>query len=275
MPHGSISSLSAKISVSSQLEFISFTTASIWQGGESNKTINLYTADNKIGNFNIGAINVKVKNDANSVGEESVLIYDVKFYDNNFSEITVSNSSSNIKLTSINNYLASLSISSGTLSPSFDKNVTNYSASVSVDNVIINALTEDNKATISGIGNKKLDIGENNYKIVVTSEYGSTREYNLSITRIKTEAEKKDNSSNSNNNKKTINPNSDETKTLSTNNKLKSLKVTGYDIKFLENTYDYSIDIDSDIDKVEVIAVPQDNKAKVIIETEFYSKFPF
>lgn len=61
----------------------------------------------------------------------------------------------------------------------------NYTLEVSnnVESLNIKAIAEDNKATVTGAGNHKINIGENNIKIVITSESGSKNTINLKINR--------------------------------------------------------------------------------------------
>ncbi len=81
---------------------------------------------------------------------------------------------------SSNNNLSSLSISPGTLTPAFSKDVTTYNASVdsSCTRLIVSANAEDSKATIS-IWGAALDPGDNTTKITVTAENGTKKVYTI------------------------------------------------------------------------------------------------
>lgn len=86
------------------------------------------------------------------------------------------------------NSLASLKLSSGTLSPSFKYNVTKYTATVGydVDKVVVSAKTSNEKATIESVtddGNVNLKVGENTIKIVVKAENGVKATYTIVVTR--------------------------------------------------------------------------------------------
>ncbi len=89
------------------------------------------------------------------------------------------------KLSSTNNNLASLSVDNGTLNPNFNKDTTKYTASVdsSIDKINVTAITEDNKASLTGDGEHNLNFGENTIKVVVTAEDNSTKEYEIVVTR--------------------------------------------------------------------------------------------
>lgn len=101
---------------------------------------------------------------------------------NQTSNKNTSNSNNNTNK-SANNYLSSLSIDGYSLNPSFNKNTTNYSISVpnNVRNINIKATLDDNKASLSGTGNKSLVEGINKFSIIVRAENGNTKTYNLSV----------------------------------------------------------------------------------------------
>lgn len=90
-----------------------------------------------------------------------------------------SNSSNDL---STNNNLKSLTVDGYTLKK-IDNN--NYELDVQKDvtNVNIKAEAEDSKAKISGIGLQKLQIGENNIEVIVTSESGSENKILIKINR--------------------------------------------------------------------------------------------
>ena len=82
--------------------------------------------------------------------------------------------------------LSSLEVEGQTLSPEFNSNVTNYNVEVlnAVDNVNIIAKANDTNASISGAGNQAVNVGANNFNIVVTAQDGTTNKtYSINITR--------------------------------------------------------------------------------------------
>lgn len=99
----------------------------------------------------------------------------------NNSSTPSSNSSTTNKTFSTNNYLKSLSVDNKTLSPDFNKDTLEYTVIFNEEDEIIkiNAEKEDDKATIAGLGEQKLDLGKNKYEITVTSEKGTTRTYTI------------------------------------------------------------------------------------------------
>lgn len=86
-----------------------------------------------------------------------------------------------------NAFLKNLSVSGGyTLDQTFNKNDENYSLTVpnSAARILVSAETEDVNATLQGAGYVDLKTGDNNIKITVTAEDGTTKKnYTLKVTR--------------------------------------------------------------------------------------------
>lgn len=80
----SVSSLSARIGLSDNLELVSFTTDEIWEGDGENGDIQLYTAENKTSLFSVGNFVVRVKEGAEFNSSESITLSNIKFYDEEF-----------------------------------------------------------------------------------------------------------------------------------------------------------------------------------------------
>ena len=83
-----------------------------------------------------------------------------------------------------NNYLKSITLSSGTLN--FDKDIFEYKINVDYNTkeLLISAIAEEKTSTVEVVGNKELVVGENIYKIKVLAENKSERIYTI-ITSIK------------------------------------------------------------------------------------------
>ncbi len=91
--------------------------------------------------------------------------------------------------------LSALTISQGTLSPSFSSSVTAYTASVAnnVASMTVTPTASDSDATLtvngasvssgSASGTIDLDIGANSIKVVVTAENATTKTYTITVTR--------------------------------------------------------------------------------------------
>ena len=149
----------------------------------------------------------------------------------------------NVKVTvphvaSSNNLLGSLSITGGTLNPSFNAVVTEYSATVNAASTTVNAACSDpNARGVSGTGNRNLNYGNNRIDVVCTAENGDAKTYTINITRP-------DN--------------------RSTNNFLKSLSVEGATLSpaFNKNTTTYSIP-QVDVASITINASAEDSKAVI------------
>lgn len=87
---------------------------------------------------------------------------------------------------SADNSLASLSLSSGTLSPAFQYNVTSYTAEVAnnVTSVAVSAKPSNAGATVESVtGGENLSVGKNTIQVVVKAENGVTATYTITVTR--------------------------------------------------------------------------------------------
>lgn len=89
---------------------------------------------------------------------------------------------------SSNNYLKSLSVGTGTLTPEFYRETYEYTVEFGEDvnlyelaNIELSAQTEDSRAKVEGTGTIDLVDGENSIKINVTAENGSVRTYTVKV----------------------------------------------------------------------------------------------
>ena len=94
---------------------------------------------------------------------------------------------------SSNANLASIKLSSGSLSPAFNPNTTDYNVTVKydVDSITITGAVADGKATYIGGGTFALEVGDNKKTLTVTAEDGTKKSYTINIKRM-TEQETKD-----------------------------------------------------------------------------------
>ena len=121
-----------------------------------------------------------------------------------------------------------------------------------VESVNVYAKTQDTKARItSGIGNHNLDIGNNNINVIVTAEDGSTQTYTINVTREeKAEEVVEDNP----------------TSQIEQNEyDLKKLEIKGYKLspEFSGNTYEYKLNVNSDVTELEVITEGLNDKINI------------
>ena len=92
------------------------------------------------------------------------------------------------------NYLKSLSVDNGSLSPTFYRGITEYTVDTSdvvdkttLSSINVSGVTEDDGATVKGLGKIDLNYGDNTIKIVVTAKDKSTRTYTIKVNRPKIE----------------------------------------------------------------------------------------
>lgn len=85
------------------------------------------------------------------------------------------------------NYLTSLTLSTGTLSPTFNKETEFYEVEVpyKTNNISVLATAEDKNAQVIGAGNYDLEVGENVIVVTVTGQDGKIRDYQVLVTRKK------------------------------------------------------------------------------------------
>ena len=83
-----------------------------------------------------------------------------------------------------NNNLSSLSVEGADLSPSFNKDITEYQATLPVDTTKakIIATAQDSKASITGAGEVDVVDGINKIEIIVTAEHGEKKKYVINLT---------------------------------------------------------------------------------------------
>ena len=153
----------------------------------------------------------------------------------NYKEITVTSESGKNKVYTIiitrtpndNTYLKNLTVSEGTLSPSFEKTNNNYSVTVpyETEEILVDGLLEDDTSIVSGLDKYKLDVGDNKINIVVTSEKGTINTYTVTVTREDI-----------------------------VSSKLKLLEVENYELnqEFNEDVYDYQTTIDYEMTSLQL-----------------------
>lgn len=164
------------------LEFISGDSA---QGGAGSIRINSDSLSDEV-----WAYTLKFK--ALKPGETSIKVNTWEIYDVDSKAATLSKQgSSKVTITgeatsSSNANLSSLRISPGNLSPEFNTDITEYTATVGgeVEKIAISAATEEPNATVAISGNVELSIGDNELICTVTAQDGQTvKAYKMVITK--------------------------------------------------------------------------------------------
>ena len=140
-----------------------------------------------------------------------------------------------------NNYLKSLTLSNGNIN--FKKTTTEYNIDVTkdIDKITIEATLEDSKSSFeNGFGPRtsNLLLGNNTIYIKVKSESGQVKTY-------------------------TLNNNRDDGR--DSDSSLKNIKLSSGKLKFNKDTLEYKVTVEYNIDKMQIEATPNSEKAKVTI----------
>ena len=249
--------VSLKVQTGSNITFKSFTPSSVWQGDGEDGNVDLYTANDILGKYDIGTLNLNVESLYQGL-DTSITLYSVSVYDRDGKETKLDNYTKKIRIASNDNTLSSLNITSGLLNPNFSSNITTYSATVNTDRITINATANNDKAKVEGdIGTKKLNYGNNTFKINVLSESQETKTYTININRLNNGNTTTNNSGNTNNQSNNVQK--------SSNNYLKDIKLSYGNITLENDKFEYDINIPYDIDSIDVNAITEDSNAKVEI----------
>lgn len=143
---------------------------------------------------------------------------------------------------STNNDLASLSLSSGTLSPAFSASTLSYTAQVpnSVTSLTVAALASDGEATVVVNGGQTLAVGANSITVAVTSKSGAVKTYTVTVTRAPA---------------------------VSTNNNLASLSLSAGTLSplFTQENTSYTASVANSVTTVTVAATAADTGATVVV----------
>lgn len=131
------------------------------------------------------------------------------------------------------------------INPDFNKDIKEYYLIVdeSVDKLDITAIASNKEADVKITGNENLKMGLNKIKILVTSEDKTqNKEYVINVTKTKNQNEAEAD--------------------------LENLAIENYELspEFDRNITNYSAEVSNDTEKLNVLAIPSDIKAKVEVE---------
>lgn len=128
------------------------------------------------------------------------------------------------------------------ITPDFSQDILEYYLVVdeTVDNIDITAIPESKKAEVAIEGNKKLKMGLNTIEITVSLN-GNSKTYKINVTKTRNEAD--------------------------ANTNLETLAIEYYTLEpeYYSNITDYHIEISSTENSVNILAIPEDEDAKVKI----------
>ncbi len=218
-----------------------------------NKSTASYTArynDGKAKAFSYMKVKFKVK--SMNVGDSTTIsitnLKGTKVVNGSSSSATGSASKITLQVKSTNNNLSNLTVDSKTIN-GFKSSTTSYKMTVenSVSKVTIGATAADNTAKVSGTGTKNLSIYNNIIRVTVTSAAGKTKTYTITIVRKDADGY---------------------AGARSSDNKLKSLTIEGYEIPFDAATKEYELSVKNEVTKLNVEAIANDSDAKVEITND-------
>ena len=144
--------------------------------------------------------------------------------------------------------LSSLKIPNATISPKFDKNVTDYTTTIQdITEVTVNAISSDPNSKISISDNyKNLQKGDNEIKITVTAEDGkNSKTYKIKVT-LK------------------LTPTDEEL--LKASSALENIKIKGFNLDFAKELKKYNLIVPYKIKKLDIDADAENPKAIVQID---------
>ena len=141
-----------------------------------------------------------------------------------------------------NTSLKGITLSSGTLSPVFSADTLEYKVSVdtNVEKMSIDVSKEDNQKVSGLVKDAKLAFGDNTFSIKVTSESGKSKTYKIVVNRA-------DNRSN--------------------NALLGSITIDNGKLNFDRNVFMYDVRVLNEVSTINVVATPEDSKAKVEVDS--------
>lgn len=266
-----INGLKIKYNINEDITYNQITKTNNWHTHYDTKTgIILSKSNNQTLNEEVATFSLTMPNLSTIKSEYTISLTDIEASDTNYNLLSANDVSATIKIVSDDNTLSNLTITNANLSPTFNKDKTEYKATTTKDTTTITATPSNAEAKVSGdVGIQKLNYGANIFTITVTSPLGTTKNYNITITRplpSNTITESKDKN---NNESKTSQNNSSKDITnqpKSSDASLKSLTIKNYNIDFKSNIYTYNLTVSNKIKDIEINAVPNNPNSKVVID---------
>ena len=157
----------------------------------------------------------------------------------------------NGQVLSSNNYLQSITLSAGNLTPEFYRETFEYTVENLEENITeleVSALAEDERASISGLGKVSLEPGENRIQLGVTAENGNVREYIIVVNR-----------------KQNLQESDLRLQTLEINKINKEGEFSKLDINFDKDKFEYEATVEEDISDLDINATVE--RKGIIVET--------
>lgn len=176
--------ISAKYAVSEGLQFVEFI-SDTWDVYTSDEDgFVLVNLDGVTGENIVGTVKYSVPADAVDNEIYKIELVDATIGDGAEGSKTFENVYDEVRILSDINTLDEITLSSGTLNESFDKDVNDYTANIDNDKITIKVdVTDENSKVTGDVGEVNLHYGTNELNIVVTSETGIENTYTISIYR--------------------------------------------------------------------------------------------
>lgn len=159
---------------------------------------------------------------------------------------------------SSNNYLSSLSVSAGKLTPEFSRERLEYSLEFeegfdfnTLNTITVQALAEDSRSKVGGTGEVNVTTGENNIEVDVMAEDSSVRTYKISF--IKPEVIQQSD----------LRLSSLVINTVDEKGKIKEVELTP---KFDKEIFEYELEVTKDIEKLEIDGQVENENIVVAID---------
>ena len=139
---------------------------------------NMQAATVKIGNTDIAGQQVAVllKSGANTI---SIVVTSANGKVSRTYRLTITRTPASTDAT-----LRSLTISPGTLTPTFQASTLSYRATVNSGSISLTPTCNNAFATAQIYGGQSLNVGKNTVKVVVTAQSGAKRTYTITVTRV-------------------------------------------------------------------------------------------
>ncbi len=127
-----------------------------------------------------------------AAGNSSIALENLVYVNTDEVEKSISGSSAMVTVVntstqaSANANLKALAVSTGTLTPKFNPDVTEYSLTIpnDVTELWLSTTKADSKATVNVEGSRNMKVGLNKRVVVVTAENGTVKKYTVNITRL-------------------------------------------------------------------------------------------
>ena len=228
-----IEGMSLNIDADSDLE-LEWTTKSPWTGSLNGKRLVLSCTSSKNGNISFGVLKVKVFK--NATFDDKRLNFKSIQFTPSADVYYASDVNTTIKVLSDVNTLSDIKIDGESLKD-FSPSKQTYNITTTKQNVQIEGILSDSKATILGNGDKTIDYGKSSFNLLVTSEKGTKLTYTINFTR-------EDNRSN--------------------DNTLSDLTIEEIDFNFDKLKTEYSFNVSSNITSLRINATLSDAKASFV-----------